>query len=202
MPWASVFDPAANARALSAIQAEGFRAASRLVDRFVRLGRTSRSLSPPGDQEQISDLERLTRAWWSMAGQFLLGSARSAGPTVPSPALDLGNGEVHASLEAAATAPGDTSVEIWLHNRGTTDRGVVRLHCSDLLAHDGSVIPSSALSFDHAAVPMPGRTSRGIELRIKVPDDAPAGRYRGVVLAHGHPQLWLSLVLTVQSSAS
>src|ERR1700722_16222736 len=36
LPWASVFDPAANARALSAIQAEGFRAASRIVDRFVR----------------------------------------------------------------------------------------------------------------------------------------------------------------------
>lgn len=36
LPWASVFDPAANARALSAIQAEGFRAASRIVNRFVR----------------------------------------------------------------------------------------------------------------------------------------------------------------------
>ena len=36
LPWASVFDPAANARALSAIQAEGFRAASRIVDRFAR----------------------------------------------------------------------------------------------------------------------------------------------------------------------
>jgi hypothetical protein len=36
LPWASVFDPAANARALSAIQAEGFRAASRIVDRFAK----------------------------------------------------------------------------------------------------------------------------------------------------------------------
>jgi hypothetical protein len=36
LPWASVFDAAANARALSAIQAEGFRAASRIVDQFVR----------------------------------------------------------------------------------------------------------------------------------------------------------------------
>ena len=35
LPWASVFDPAANARALSAIQAEGFRAASEILDRFV-----------------------------------------------------------------------------------------------------------------------------------------------------------------------
>ena len=35
-PWASVFESAAIARALSAIQAEGFRAASRIVDGFVR----------------------------------------------------------------------------------------------------------------------------------------------------------------------
>ena len=34
LPWASVFDSAANMRALSAIQADGFRAASELVDRF------------------------------------------------------------------------------------------------------------------------------------------------------------------------
>ena len=35
LPWASVFDPEANARALSAIQARGFRAATEVVDRFV-----------------------------------------------------------------------------------------------------------------------------------------------------------------------
>ena len=37
LPWASVFDSAANMRALSAVQADGFRAASELVDRFVRM---------------------------------------------------------------------------------------------------------------------------------------------------------------------
>ena len=37
LPWATVFDPAANARALGAIQAEGFRAASRIVDRFAQM---------------------------------------------------------------------------------------------------------------------------------------------------------------------
>ena len=45
LPWASVFDPAANARALSAIQARGFRAASEVVDRFVRI--TERGFGAP-----------------------------------------------------------------------------------------------------------------------------------------------------------
>lgn len=47
LPWASVFDPAANARALSAIQAEGFRAASRIVDRFVRAVEPKANEGPP-----------------------------------------------------------------------------------------------------------------------------------------------------------
>ena len=40
VPWASVFDPAANLRALTTIQAEGFRAASEIVDRVVRWPRS------------------------------------------------------------------------------------------------------------------------------------------------------------------
>ena len=41
LPWAAVFDPVANARALSAIQARGFSAAAQLVDRFVQIAETS-----------------------------------------------------------------------------------------------------------------------------------------------------------------
>ena len=35
--FASILDPEANVRRLTAIQAEGFRAASELVDRFVKM---------------------------------------------------------------------------------------------------------------------------------------------------------------------
>ena len=37
LPWASVFDPANNVRALGAIQDRGFRAATDVVSRFVRM---------------------------------------------------------------------------------------------------------------------------------------------------------------------
>ncbi len=39
--FASILDPEANVRRLTAIQAEGFRAASELVDRFVRMATPS-----------------------------------------------------------------------------------------------------------------------------------------------------------------
>ena len=99
LPWASVFDPAANARALSAIQAEGFRAASRIVDRFVRAVESNsgrETAVPPSDTQVtngnaavngngavdgIKEFERLTRAWWSMTGQFLLRSLPATAKT-------------------------------------------------------------------------------------------------------------------------
>jgi hypothetical protein len=45
---------------------------------------------------------------------------------------------------------------------------------------------------------MPGRSSRGIELRIEVPHGVQPGIYRGTLLAEGHPNLWLPVVLTVR----
>ncbi|PXX06309.1 hypothetical protein [Mycolicibacterium moriokaense] len=212
MPWASVFDPAANARAFSAIQAEGFRAASALVDRFVRIATTGISPNgqPPtsasangehGDLFGGADIEPLIRSWWSMVGQFLLGAAPPAADSAaPEPAsLDFSAAAAEGRLDLAASAPGVATAEVWLHNRGAADLGQVQLRCSDLLAHDGDVVTSGAVVFDPDAVALPGRSSRGIELRIEVPQGVAPGIYRGTVLAEGHPSLWLPVVLTVRA---
>jgi hypothetical protein len=214
LPWASVFDPAANARALSAIQAEGFRAASEIVDRFARIATTglngnhrSTTSAVPGTNDQRADLfgatdiEPLIRSWWVMIGQFLLGATPgAAGPASAEPAtLDFSNAAADGRLDLAAPAAGVATVEVWLHNRGTADLGQVGLRCSDLLAHDGGVVDSGAVTFDPAAVELPGRSSRGVELKIEVPQGVAPGIYRGTLLADGHPSLWLPVVLTVRA---
>ncbi len=217
LPWASVFDPAANARALSAIQAEGFRAASELVDRFARIATTglngtngSTTSAAPLTNDQRADLfgatdiEPLIRSWWVMIGQFLLGSA----PRVPDPvaadgaSLDFSSDEANGRLDLGAAAPGAATGEVWLHNRGADDLGQVRLRCSDLLANDGCVISSGAVTLDPAVVPMPARSSRGIDVKIEVPQGVRSGVYRGTLLVEGHPELWLPVVMTVRSSVS
>jgi hypothetical protein len=217
LPWASVFDPAANARAFSAIQAEGFRAASELADRFARIATTGltgkdRSTTPtaPLTNDQRADLfgatdiEPLIRSWWVMIGQFLLGSA----PRVPDPvsadgaSLDLLSDEANGRLDLGATAPGAAMAEVWLHNRGAGDLGQVRLRCSDLLANDGCVISSCAVTLDPAVVPMPARSSRGIDVKIEVPQGVQPGVYRGTLLVEAHPELWLPVVMTVRWSVS
>jgi hypothetical protein len=215
IPWASVFDPATNARALSAIQAEGFRAASELVDRFVRFASTGLSGSQPsptptghpmnGDHSAdvpAADFERLLQSWLSLTEQFLRGSGQVADATsADSVAFDLTNTEAKGSLNLEAAAPGCARGEVWLHNTGPGDLGHVRLRCSDLLAHDGSSISLGAISFDPDVVPLPPRSSRGVGVRINMPQQVSPGRYSGTLLAEGFPDLSLPVVLTVRSSA-
>jgi hypothetical protein len=216
LPWASVFDPAANARALSAIQAEGFRAASRIVDQFVRaVGSAANGTGTAasadraaienngsagtGPVDGVQEFERLTRAWWSMVGQFLLrsmpGTANSGSELV---SLDVGSPDSKRVVNLDASVGGSASTEVWLHNRGPDDRGDVRLHFSDLLSHDGNVIRAEGVRLDPAVVSMPARSSRGVALTIDVAPEVPPGVYRGTLLASGHPDLWLPVVLTLR----
>ena len=215
LPWTSVFDPAANARALSAIQSEGFRAASKIVDQFVRaVGSSTNSeatatqadstngdaaVSANGAADGSHELERLTRAWWSMVGQFLLRSMPLTQTAVSeSVSLDVNNPDAKRAVNLDVPVGGSANSEVWLHNRGPDDRGDVRLHASDLLSHDGNMIPAAGLRIDTAVVPMPARSSRGVTVTIDVGSDVRPGVYRGTLLATGNPDLWLPVVLTVR----
>ena len=215
LPWASVFDPAANARALSAIQAEGFRAASRIVDQFVRaVGSTTNGeateaptdatngkaeVNASGAVDGIPEFERLTRAWWSMVGQFLLRSMPLT-PTAGSESvsLDVNNPDAKRAVNLDAPVGGSANAEVWLHNRGPDDRGDVQLRCSDLLSHEGNVIGADVVRMDTAVVSMPARSSRGVAITVYIAPEVHPGVYRGTLLASGHPDLWLPVMLTVR----
>lgn len=216
LPWASVFDPTANARALSAIQAEGFRAASQLVDRFVRIATSNvarqRESPMPADHTSNGDkppdagrldIEGLMKLWWSATGQFLLQSSSAAAAALrPAAKLDLRNADSGGQVSLQATKPDVATTEIWLHNNGFDDLGVVRLRCSELLSHDGFVIGSAATWFEPELVSMPGRSSRASRLNVNVADDVSPGQYRGTLLVDGHPDLWLPVVLLVVAPSS
>lgn len=193
LPWASVFDPAANARALSAIQAEGFRAASQIVDRFVRLASPDGEAATTEPPRGAPDLEQLTRAWWSVAGQFLLGGrARDVELDLSSP-----GGQQGVALESAI--PGRAETVVWVHNRTDHDFGRIQLRCSDLLARSGALISARELTLDPSMVEMPPRCSRGIAVALQVSDSTPPGVYRGTMLVDADDNLWLPVVLTVRA---
>lgn len=215
LPWASVFDPAANARALSAIQAEGFRAASQIVDRFIRIVTPETAADdsgpapaqPPGDgapvANVVSDLETLTRSWWSMVGRMLLQSApKAVGAADESGTLDLAHAETSGEIAFGADVGGSGCAEVWLHNRGAHDMGDVVLRCSDLLSADGTVFQAESVQLDPRSVPMPARSSRGVLLKATVAEYVRPGLYRGTLLVEGHPKLWMPISLTVSMPAS
>jgi hypothetical protein len=217
VPWASIFDPAANVRALTAVQAEGFRAASELVDRFVRMVATrpdgstagARQSAPMSNEQRAdllgaTDIEPLIRSWWSMAGQFLMGGA----PQTPSaaaaisPTLDFTGSAATGRLELETQAGDPATAEMWLHNAADQDLGRIRLRCSALMSDDGSVIESDACRIDPKAVPVPGRSSRGVGITIKVTKKTQPGLYRGTVLVEGRPELWLPVALAVRPASA
>jgi hypothetical protein len=207
-PWASVFDPDANLRAVGEIQARGFQAASEVVDRFVRLasktgganvGQSSSEVEHNGSKQTREslglDVDRLVSSWESLMGRLVQSLRGSSAPGFPT--LDLTITDSYGVLSLQAVPGGRACSEVWLHNGGPKDLGEVKLRCSDLLRHDGGVVAAHSVGFEPDVVAMPARSSRGVCVEVDVAEDLPAGAYRGTLLAHGHPDVWLPVVLNV-----
>jgi hypothetical protein len=210
--FASILDPEANVRRLTAIQAEGFRAASELVDRFVQMGNAARNAADHSRKPSVNStqedsngenaggavIEPLMRSWVSFTDQFLRGTTRMTDETREGPArLDLEKVEAQGALDLHSGSPGCARGEVWLHNRGLGNLGDIRLRCSELLAHDGHVIASAAVQFDPEMVPMPGRSSRGVTIKVLVDQEVPPAKYCGTLMAEGFPDLAIPVAVTV-----
>jgi hypothetical protein len=213
IPWASVFDPALNIRALGEIQARGFRAATEIVNRFVRMADTN-SVADKTDSKQAPspdpaadlrddraipppDVDQVLQLWQRLAAQTLESLRGVVQPHGGIAALDVEHATSSGAVSLLASESGAVSTEVWLHNAGAEDLGKVRLRCSDLLAHDGAVIASSMVRFEPDTVPMVARCSRGVTIQVDVSDDIRPGHYRGTLLADGYPDIWLPVVLSV-----
>jgi hypothetical protein len=209
IPWSSVFEPNANIRALSAIQADGFRAASELVDRFVRiaaagLNENATPTPPPSDDAAdlfgATGLEPFVSSWWAMVDQFLRVSSPARQKEMAdadTATLDFAAAQATGRVLLSTVAPGAASAEVWLHNRGPVDFGKVVLRCGDLLSHDGSVVSARLIRFEPDIVPMPARSSRGVTIEVDVDEHVAAGSYRGMLVADGNPDVWLPIELVV-----
>jgi hypothetical protein len=206
LPWASVFDPVANARALSAIQARGFSAATQLVDRFIKIAESSANgtaAKGPANRDKATDndLDLILSTWWSLLGQLLRTMPGAGAVRSDSPRFDLTDETASGGVDIDADGPGFAIGEIWLHNGGAHDIQSVRLRCSDLLAHDGAKVCADDVQFVPEKFPLPGRSSRAVSVQVDVAPDIAHGRYRGTVLAEGYPELFLPVTLTLRAPA-
>jgi hypothetical protein len=206
IPWTSVFDPTLNVRALGEIQARGFRAATELVDRFVRLtdgATTQRPAAQTAKDKGPSEttdagVDRMLERWEHLVGQ-LAGVLRrgEAGPDGQPPVVDLVSATATGVVALHGVGLGAVSAEVWLHNRDAVDLGDVALRCSDLMCDDGSVISADRVSFDPGRVSMVSRSSRGVTVDVDLHGDEPAALYRGTIFVEGYREVWLPVELTV-----
>jgi hypothetical protein len=229
-PWSSLFDPAANVRALGDIQRRGLWAAGELVDRLVGDDNPAATSANEGERDAADRAHRdehdgsgtravpggapvtaqLFQLWVDL---FQRGLQAVSGTTlttaVPTGAngtrratIDLGAGLTTGMVRVDASGGQDggvsAEVEVWLHNGTAEPRADVSLHCGDLRAHDGSLLPATAVRFDPDRVDdLPARSSRGVVVSAVLDAERPAGVYRGLILATGAPDVWLPLEVVV-----
>ena len=229
-PWASLFDPAANARALADVQALGLRAAGELVERFVRSGdvggpATNRDAPPAAGGEPAGseaggpagEVGRLLEVWMELLRQTAETFAATNGAARPgsqdesrrdAPArvrIDLTTGPSSGTPRVVVDTRGGTVdgvAELWLHNDTTESVGPVELHCGDLRSPEGDVL-AATLHFEPARVrELPARSGRGIQVCIGAAAPLIPGRYRTVVQAAGAPDVWMPLEVVVAGAPS
>lgn len=190
----SGFDPGAGMRAFAAVQAEGLRAATELLERV--LDPVREPLAEPVASTS-HEYRELVDAWAELLQRIAASLASSAGPDAHTVPLD----SEEASTPLRMTLGRDERecrAEVWLHNGGSAELGPLALSCSPLTAPDGLALEGARVGFEPANVErVPPRSNRAIRVSVEVDGAAEPGVYRGAIQAQGVPRLWLPLQVTV-----
>jgi hypothetical protein len=207
------YDPTAALRALAEAPRVGLEAAAAVIERILTLGRPGTTalpaipwngatrdgsasdgdFTPPVDRrvqlrQARADAERVLDAYGDWARQLLDGVFGLAEGSAEPEVLVLG-----------PVRPGDTvEADLWLHAPPGRLTALARLHVTALTAHDGATVPADALAFEPGVlVPTTagddGLTAPTTRVRLRAPDDAPAGSYHGHVLVDGLPEIALAV---------
>lgn len=214
LPWASVLDPVANARALEQIQRRGVQAAGELVDRLVAAvdGARERDGTSNGDDAPSPsgpwDGADLLGVWADLVTRTLQAMVRlsvpdeeqreppTGGPVWVDAVSGRGSGAV--ALVVDPSAGTSASVELWLHNASERAVGRLRLHVGELRSPDGRMLPDGVVTFEPVSVDeLLARSSRGVSVSIVSPEPLAAGRYRGLLQADGADEVTVPVEVTV-----
>jgi hypothetical protein len=206
----STFDPATGVRALVDAQRRGLFAANELVDRLIRAEPHATNEGSTASKRETTTLsagptDDLLRLWVEVVrlgldtfGHFLMPGAQGRHDSSPHAAINVATAATTGvvRVDVVPLAHSDEIVdpagaEVWLHNGSATAYTDVALHCGDLRASDGAVLPAASVRFDPSVVDLPARSSRGVAVSVLA--DVQPGTYRGVVLASGVPDAWLPI---------
>jgi hypothetical protein len=223
VPWAAVFDPEANARALEQIQRRGLQAAGDLVDRLVaavdgdgskrgeQAPRTNGaaaangSAAPTGSDPFGWWVYLMTQTLQAMARLSVPDTAATDQPTGGPVWLDVVSGRDSGTLALAVerSAGGPTVAgELWLHNPSDRSVGPLHLHVGELGSPEGLTLPTGLVCPDPPSVSeLPARSSRGVSVAVAAPSELAPGCYRGLLQVDGAAAVAFRVELNVTGPA-
>jgi hypothetical protein len=216
LPWAFVFDPAANARVMGDVQRRGLLAAQQLVERMVPTADDAADF-PSGESggeaegaspARVDPLADLIRAWGELATKVMAGLVGEGEPGPPGPAspgsatitLDVLDqpGSSHLRLDTDPRGQLRTPCEIWLRNSSAQALGSIRLHAEDLHTPGGDVLEAACIRFDpHEFDELPARSARGVAVTVSTGQLFIPGTYRGIIQSEGATDLCVTLQIVV-----
>jgi hypothetical protein len=184
----------------------GFRAASEVVDRFIRL-----MGDDPRPPSQLAGEDR--SAFRQLRGD--LARAVDANLDLVRRAFDLYAGAVDRLLggdpdtdsrhfQMPAVLPGhQASSTLWIHNTTAAPASGLRVHGSDLVSHKRDTIPADAWRFEPAEIDIaPPGSSLPVAVDLQVSGDTAPGIYHGQVLVTNLPGEYMTVEIEVVQPAS
>src|SRR5205823_1245013 len=155
-----------------------------------------------GFGELRRSITRSLDLYLELAERFFDASTRSLEATLRARGVSVtgeGNPAPWTPLRFQGEAGRRTTTTIWLHN--VTDQTLegVRFRSTDLVAHDGAVVPAGASAVDPPVVErVAAGSSVAAALTVDVAPSVPSGCYVGYVLLSAVPDAVLPLSLTVR----
>ena len=183
----------------------GFRAASEVVDRFIRLmGDDPRPPRQPVGDDRSAAFRQL-RADLARAVDANLDLVRRAFDLYAG-AVDrlIGGGETDRHFKMPAVLAGHrASSTLWIHNTAAAAAASLRVHGSDLVDHNRNTIPAAAWRFEPDEIDIvPPGASLPVAINLDVSDDTSPGIYRGHVFVTNLPGEYMTVEIEVVQPAN
>ncbi|HJQ95718.1 MAG TPA: hypothetical protein VJ935_08455 [Acidimicrobiia bacterium] len=179
----------------------GFRAATEVVERFIRLmGDDPRPPGQPASEDRSAF--RQLRADLARAVDANLDLIRRAFDLYAGAVDRLLGGETEADgrhFQMPAVLPGhQASSTLWIHNTTASAASGLRLHGSDLVSHNRGTIPADAWRFEPTEIDIaPPGSSLPVAVDLAVSGDTPPGIYRGHVFVTNLPGEYMTIEIEV-----
>ncbi len=148
-----------------------------------------------------ADAERLVEMYAEWTRMLVDGAASLAEQAVgvaPMAGPSSGDSAAAGLVLGPASAGATTTTSAWLHVLDGPAAAPAPLHATDLVAHDGSVVPGTAVACTPALLDTSvARSSTEVRVSAVVPAGTAPGTYHGHLLARGLPEVALALRLEV-----